>query len=126
MHRSRFAGLIIDCDTDDLEQAARFWSKALGYPMRASDLDQDGPYVGLESPDDEPYFEVQQVDHQSRVHIDIESDDLEAEAQRLEALGATRIGTVKKWIVMQAPTGQRFCIVEPESRNFAETANEWD
>ena len=31
MHRSRLAGFIIDCQTDDLEQAAQFWSAALGY-----------------------------------------------------------------------------------------------
>lgn len=34
MHRSRLAGFIIDCKTDDLEQAARFWAAALGYELR--------------------------------------------------------------------------------------------
>ena len=36
MHRSRLGGLIIDCRTDDLEGAARFWSAALGLPARKS------------------------------------------------------------------------------------------
>ena len=36
------------------------------------------------------------MEHASRVHLDIESDDLEAEARRLEALGAKRIGEVKR------------------------------
>ena len=31
MHRSRLAGYIIDCQTDNLEEAADFWSAALGY-----------------------------------------------------------------------------------------------
>src|SRR5689334_15329077 len=35
MHRSRLAGFIIDCNTDDLERAAQFWSAALGYELKA-------------------------------------------------------------------------------------------
>lgn len=124
MHRSRFAGLIIDCETDDLDGAADFWSKALGAAPKPPP--EPGPYVELDMPPDEPYIEVQKVDHSSRVHIDIETDDLEAEAARLEKLGAKRIADIKTWIVMEAPTGQRFCVVSVNSRNFAETANEWD
>jgi hypothetical protein len=60
------------------------------------------------------------------VHLDIEADDLEAEARRLEALGARRISFVKRWIVMEAPTGQRFCIVRPQSKDFATASNTWD
>jgi predicted enzyme related to lactoylglutathione lyase len=71
------------------------------------------------------HVEVQQVEHESRVHLDIETDDIEAEAQRLEALGAKRIGKVHTWIVMEAPTGQRFCIVRPQNKQFAEQANVW-
>ena len=123
MHRSQFAGLIIDCETDDLDAAADFWSAALGYAQKGPE--PDGLYVGLEAPGDSTYFEVQKVDHASRVHLDIEADNLEAEALRLEALGAKRIGLIKKWIVMEAPTGQRFCIVPPRSKDFAEQANQW-
>jgi hypothetical protein len=57
------------------------------------------------------HIEVQRGDHPSRVHLDIEALDVEAEARRLEALGATRVAAVHDWIVMQAPDGQRFCIV---------------
>jgi len=60
------------------------------------------------------------------VHLDIETDDIEAEVRRLEALGARRIGAVRRWVVMEAPTGQRFCVVRPQRANFAETANRWD
>ena len=124
MHRSQFAGLIIDCETEDLDTAANFWSAARGYTQKGPE--PEGLYVGLVAPDDGPYFEVQKVDHASRVHLDIESDDLEAEAVRLEALGARPIGELKSWIVMQAPTGQRFCIVPPISKDFAASANQWD
>ncbi len=125
MHRSRFAGIIIDCNSADLGEAADFWAAALGYPKKSPANESEGPYVELVTPDDESYVEVQLVNHRSRAHIDIESDDIEAEAVRLEALGATRVGKIRSWVVMEAPTGQRFCIVRPVSKRFAETATEW-
>ena len=81
----------------------------------------------MSSGDDEPILLVQQVEHESRIHLDIEADDLEAEARRLEALGARRIAFVKRWIVMEAPTGQRFCIVNPQRGPLAQKkrTTEW-
>lgn len=125
MHRSRLAGLIIDCDTDDLDVAAEFWGKALGAPPASAADMNSSPYVELLMPKDENYVEVQAVDHPSRVHIDIESDDIEAEVKRLEVLGATRIDNIKGWCVMEAPTGQRFCIVPVVSGDFENKANKW-
>jgi hypothetical protein len=34
MHKSKLAGFIIDCRTDDLSGAAEFWGAALGMPVR--------------------------------------------------------------------------------------------
>ncbi|MCH8866519.1 MAG: VOC family protein [Proteobacteria bacterium] len=124
MHRSRFAGLIIDCQTDNLNAAADFWSAAPGYPRKETDNVQ--LYAFLSAPDNEPYVEVQKVAHASRVHIDIEADDIDAEAARLETHGARRIERIKDWWVMEAPTGQRFCVVPPVSKHFDATANQWD
>ncbi len=126
MHRSRLAGVIIDCKTDDLDAAADFWGNALGAPPTANANMEESPYVELRMPDDENYVEIQVVDHASRVHIDIESDDIEAEVQRLEALGAKRIADIKRWCVMEAPTGQRFCIVPVVSKEFDSKANKWE
>jgi predicted enzyme related to lactoylglutathione lyase len=124
MHRSKLAGFIIDCQTQDLDGAARFWGSALGLPV-TSEADSDPGYRHLTDAPGHLHVEVQQVEHASRVHLDIESDDLEAEALRLEALGAKRIAKVKRWIVMEAPTGQRFCIVRPQSPDFETRANKW-
>jgi len=124
MHRSRLSTFVIDCRTDQLEEAARFWSAALGRKVKPGTVD-DPRYTELETDEDEPLLLLQQVDHESRIHLDIESDDLEAEVKRLEALGAKRIGFVKRWWVMQAPTGQRFCIVNPQRGPLAGRANEW-
>lgn len=125
MHKSRFSGIIIDCQTGDLEGAATFWAEALGAPAKADGYPQGGPYVELQVPDGDPYVEVQRVDHQSRVHIDIEADDIDAEVRRLEALGAKELDRVKSWVVMEAPTGQRFCVVKVIRSGFEENANKW-
>jgi len=126
MHKSRLAGLIIDCDTDDLDAAAGFWAKALGAPAKhVADLSAS-PYVELQMSADEPYVEIQKVDHTSRVHIDIESDDVDAEVTRLEKLGAKRITAIKNWVVLEAPTGQRFCVVPVVSADFAARAHTWN
>jgi hypothetical protein len=124
MHRSRFAGIIIDCETDDLNAAAEFWSAALGYPQKEDD--SDDLYQSLQPHERETYVEIQKVSHASRVHLDIESDDIEAEVLRLESLGARRIQQLKGWWVLEAPTGQRFCVVSPANDFFEGTANQWD
>jgi predicted enzyme related to lactoylglutathione lyase len=125
MHRSRLAGFIIDCQSDDLDGAASFWSRALGMPTRRFTDPAETAYIGLESGNRDLHIEVQKVDHASRVHLDIEADDVEAEAARLERLGARRIAKVRTWWVMEAPTGQRFCVVRGD-RAKLETANRWD
>lgn len=126
MHKSRLAGFIIDCQTDDLAQAGRFWSQALGYPLKKSTAQEDSGYKLLDTPPDDLHIEVQKVDHPSRVHLDIEADDIEAEVKRLEELGARRVSTVKTWVVMEAPTGQRFCVVRVQRSDFEANANTWN
>ncbi|MGO1002785.1 VOC family protein [Lysobacter sp. CA196] len=125
-HRSRLAGFIIDCETGDLDAAANFWSGTLGL-ARVETYDDDGAeYVSLADGPAHLQIEVQKVAHPSRVHLDIESDDLDAEAARLEALGAKRVAFVKRWWVMEAPTGQRFCIVRMKHPEQGAPPNVWD
>lgn len=125
MHRSRLAGFIIDCRSDDLDGAAEFWSGALGYPQR--DTPADGKYVHLETGAGGLHVEVQRVDHASRVHLDIETDDMDAEVRRLEGLGAKRVQKFPRWWVMEAPTGQHFCVVHASAdEGFADNANVWN
>ena len=126
-HRSRLAGFIIDCQTDDLDAAADFWSRALGATIADRDAGDDtAEYQMFGNTPGDLHIEVQKVQHPSRVHLDIEADDLDAEAARLEALGARKIGFVKRWWVMEAPTGQRFCIVKMKHPEQGATPNAWD
>ncbi|NJD31133.1 MAG: VOC family protein [Gammaproteobacteria bacterium] len=125
MHKSRLAGFIIDCNTTDLQGAARFWGGALGMQLRQLPETEGEKYVRLVDPEERLHIEVQAVTHPSRVHLDIETDDIEAEVRRLEGLGAKRLAQVHTWWVMEAPSGQRFCVVRAQSKDFATGANEW-
>ena len=124
MHKSRLCGFIIDCRTTDLEKDAAFWGRALGH--EALPVDPEDPnYMLLQTARGEPRIELQRVEHPSRVHLDIETDDVEAETRRLEKLGARRIEQVKDWWVMEAPSGHRFCVVPAIAEDFSEKANTW-
>jgi predicted enzyme related to lactoylglutathione lyase len=110
-------GLVLDCT--DPQRLAAFWAPALGYV----NLGVVGSYVLL-LPDGRlgPKLLLQQVPEpkttKNRMHLDIEAADIEAEASRLEALGATRVqddqihehGTA--WVLMPDPEGNEFCVCD--------------
>jgi len=126
MHKSKLVTAVIDCQGDDLAGAARFWSSALGRKVAASDNPAKDKYVTLGSGKEELIVLLQKVPHASRVHLDIESDDVEQEVKRLEVLGAKRVEQIKTWWVMEAPTGHRFCVVKPQrDGTVPDDANEW-
>ena len=125
-HHSRLASFVLDCEVDDLAPHVDFWSQALGKPVGSSDSDGDGKYAELRTDADEPILLLQKVAHPSRIHLDIEADDIDAEADRLERLGAKKIGFVKRWWVMEAPSGHRFCVVRQQRKPFGPHLNSWD
>jgi predicted enzyme related to lactoylglutathione lyase len=124
-HRSRINGILIDCNVDEIEEAARFWAEALGRPIDREHPGTRGNYVMLEDRTGEVSIQIQRVDHESRVHIDIETDDIVAEVARLEKLGATVDRQLERWVVMRAPSGQRFCVVRVQRDGFDWNANSW-
>jgi hypothetical protein len=121
MHHSRLSTFVIDCRTEDADEAARFWSAALGRKIEGA----EGDYRQLATTPEEPLLLTQKVDHPGRIHLDIETDDQEAEVKRLEALGARRVARVKTWWVLEAPTGQRFCVINPQRGPLPGRANQW-
>ena len=126
-HRSRLAGFIIDCKRGSLEDSADFWSQALGLEVTDYDEGNLGLYAPLSDGPGGLHIEVQKVVHPSRVHLDIETDNIEAEVARLEKLGAKRIAFVReRWWVMEAPSGHRFCVVRQQRKPFGPHANRWE
>ena len=124
MHKSRLGNIVIDCETDDVLSAARFWSAALGYPL-PQEPDAESNFVQLVTPPRAVQVIVQRVRHEPRAHLDIETDSIASEIARLERWGATVVARKDGWVVMQAPTAHRFCIGSPYRGGFAQEANVW-
>jgi len=122
MHKSRLGALIVDCQTDDLGSAAEFWSAALGGTVGGA---RGGRYLDVQGDAAEPHVILQRVEHPSRIHIDIETDDIDAEVRRLQALGATVVEKMERWTVMEAPSKHRFCVIGVRREGFDEHANSW-
>ena len=124
MHKSRLGNIVIDCKTEDLLSQAQFWSKALGYPL-PQDIDVASRFIQLVTPPGEVQVIVQRVGHEARAHLDIETDSIELEIARLERLGAVIVSRNDNWVVMQAPSGHRFCVGSPYRAGFDQEANAW-
>nr|WP_302504555.1 VOC family protein [Geoalkalibacter halelectricus] len=124
MHRSRLGNVVIDCQTDDLLSDARFWSATLGYPL-PQNLDAASNFIQLVTPVGEVQVIIQRVRHEPRAHLDIETDSIDLEVARLERLGATVVSRNNGWVVMQAPSGHRFCVGNPYRGGFDQGANAW-
>jgi hypothetical protein len=120
-HRSRVCAVLFDVGSDSYEASARFWSGALGRTLK---FDPSSRYTVLRGGVD---YMIQNVEPgREGAHIDIETDDVDAEVARLEALGARRREKVKQWWVMVAPGGHAFCVVPVQSKSWPEGATQWD
>jgi predicted enzyme related to lactoylglutathione lyase len=126
MHHSRLCAALIDCKISSVDEAAKFWSEALGRAVDSEHAGSRGNYRMLETPPDELIVQIQCVDHDSRVHLDIETDNIPAEVARLEKLGAKVVERLERWVVLEAPTGQRFCVVRVQRPGFPKNANRWE
>ena len=124
MHRSRLSGIMIDCSADTMEAGVAFWQQALGGTVRRSE-DATSPYVALEGVSGWQ-IGMQRVHDTQRIHLDIETDNVEAEVQRLETLGARRKAQVDSWWILEAPSGHLFCVVPAQSNTFPAQTPVWE
>jgi len=111
MSKRYLGAIVIDCQVEDLDAAAAFWSEVFGYEAKSYPDPEDANYRHLETPSGKPLILLQKVDHPSRVHLDIDAEDVESEVSRLVDLGAREHARVRDFVIMEAPTGHRFCIV---------------
>jgi hypothetical protein len=114
--------IVIDCH--DLDNEAAFWCAAADYRRVAGWVDF---YVNLKPNGDtsgRPPILLQRVPEpkigKNRLHLDLHPDDGPATVERLESLGATRVGVVNteflaehstQFQVMADPEGNEFCVV---------------
>ena len=113
MHRSRVYAVIIDTPTEEAARSAEFWSAALGVPARP--LPAHPQFTSLRGAVPGLVTAVQAVDDAPGIHLDIESDDPEAETARLLALGAEQTGRWQECRILRVPGGQVVCVLPVES-----------
>ncbi|MEO3791277.1 VOC family protein [Nonomuraea sp. B10E15] len=125
MHRSRLYALLIDTPAAEADQAAAFWAAALGATARP--LEGYEQFISLHGAVPGFAVAVQSADDPPRFHIDIESDDVEAEVRRLVALGATEVSQWQECRTLRAPGGHLMCVlpVESDREVFDAEAKTW-
>ncbi len=104
---------LVDVPATSYGSEVEFWAGALGREPRYRPEEPDYADFGEVIPG--LTFMVQRADDAPRVHLDIETDDVEAEVRRLEALGAERVAQVQSWWVMRDPAGLLFCVVRVQA-----------
>ena len=125
MHKSKLTAALVDVPAGTYDDEVAFWTQALGHDAAFDDNNPD--YADLGQPVPGLQFMVQRVGDAPRVHLDIETDDVEAEVRRLEALGAERVQQVKSWWVMRDPAGLLFCVVRIQTGEaFEGLATRWE
>ncbi len=132
MHRSRLCYFVID--VPDLDQGTAFWSAALGATEETVPDSSRPIYRRLRLPDSEIRVLLQKTGdektHKERMHLDLETDDIEAEVTRLEALGAIRWDhqAERGWDfwVLHDPWGNEFCVLPPMLPDLLAKRDPWD
>jgi predicted enzyme related to lactoylglutathione lyase len=125
-HYSRLTVVVIDVPADDHDRELAFWAAASGEKLRQ--IEKHPEYHGAQLHGQDVGLLIQRIgEGPARVHVDIHTDDLDAEVARLEALGAQRVDRLHFWCVMRDPAGLLFCVVaDPPGELTAENAHRWD
>jgi predicted enzyme related to lactoylglutathione lyase len=107
-------------DAEDVEALAEFWCAATDYRV----ADSHYPILAVLTAGHPAYPRLLMLQvpesktAKNRLHMEFKTSDLKSEAERIARLGGTLIAEREfgetKWIVMQDPEGNEFCLVEPE------------
>ncbi|WP_244931902.1 VOC family protein [Nocardioides sp. W7] len=124
MHRSRIGLVLVDHPASDWEAGLAFWAGVQGVPPTGDDdaFRSLGSIAGVA-------LESQRIGEgtPARVHLDIETDDVPAEVERVVGLGATVMTPHDGWAVLLDPGGLVFCVVPVQTgEEFEKHALVWD
>ena len=116
--------VIVDVPSSSFQEVAAFWAGALA--ATSHPVPDEPEFVSLHDPASLPHVAVQDIgaDGTPRFHLDVETDDVEAEVARLTALGATVHARRPTFVVMSDPVGLLFCVLPPSSDEFATHSRE--
>jgi hypothetical protein len=109
VHRSALGAISIDVPSSHHDRSTAFWCGVLSTTSRVGTQHPEfrplaGRFVGLEA------FTQDVGTTPARVHLDVHTDDVEAEVARLVGLGATEIARHGVWVVLSDPAGMAFCV----------------
>jgi hypothetical protein len=124
-HYSRVLKVVIDAPPELHDQELAFWQGAVGQELPEV---YSAEYHGAFLRGSDLMLLTQRLSSGApRVHLDIHTDDVDAEVARLEGLGAKRMQQVQTWWVMLDPAGLPFCVlpVSPGSLND-DNAQRWE
>lgn len=115
----RLATVVVNAT--DMDEAATFWSRALGY-TRPDTIGPDDQFAPVRDPAGlGPTVLVQRADKipsdPTPVHLDLYTASRDEHVERLVALGATRVTDwpypeKHKYIVLRDPAGNEFCVIQ--------------
>ncbi|HUR68242.1 MAG TPA: VOC family protein [Candidatus Thermoplasmatota archaeon] len=124
--RPRLLAARVVLDVENMQRAAEFWCAALGYVVAAS----HDTFWSIKDPAGKRQMRLgfQPKDGVkpavNSLHFEFFTDDMEREAKRLEALGATRVkgwpygDDEPNWIVLRDLDGHEFCVCEIEDVEY--------
>ena len=107
---------VLTLDVADLDKQTAFWCAAFGYEHKGGAAQY---HVLLDPTETLPKMLLQRVPEskaaKNRLHMDFHVADVEAQATRIEALGATRVRRTDEfgihWVTLLDPEGNEFCLV---------------
>jgi glyoxalase superfamily protein len=125
MHRILLREVVIDAPSDTFPAVRDFWAAAL--LTEARQVEDYPEFTALEDPASLSVVGMQEIgDGPARFHLDLETDDVEAEVARLLRLGAEEVSRGRTWTVLRDPAGLLLCVVPFESPDFAERSRPVD
>jgi predicted enzyme related to lactoylglutathione lyase len=125
----RLANIVFDCA--DVARLAEFWSAVTGFLPGSGEPSWDDPswkgaeWVALSDPAGRaPRIGFQLVPEgkvvKNRVHLDLAAEDEEAEAARIQSLGATFLwrstNPEDPFVTLADPEGNEFCVVRARAK----------
>jgi Glyoxalase-like domain len=108
-HYSRICKIVIDVPEETHDREVAFWEDASGKPLTR--FERYPEYHGAELNEHLGLLIQRLGSGEARVHLDIHTDNLEAEVKRLQGLGAQEVERIHSWVVMRDPAGLLFCVI---------------
>jgi catechol 2,3-dioxygenase-like lactoylglutathione lyase family enzyme len=108
----RIGSTVVNCA--DIETMTDFWAEALGLVPNHRDAGDVFRVLRGERVNLSLQLAATPVSARDQMHLDLYTDDADAEVERLVALGAVRVRAVDdpddRYVVLRDPEGNEFCV----------------